>query len=68
MDHDELWKVLREMRIPDYLTCLLRSLYVEQAEAVRTLYGILTGSRLIKKYDRAVCCHPVFLTYTLSTS
>ena len=27
VDHDELWKILKEMGIPDYLTCLLRNLY-----------------------------------------
>ena len=28
VDHNKLWKILQEMRIPDYLTCLLRNLYV----------------------------------------
>ena len=68
VDHDELWKALREMRIPDHLTCLLRNLYAGQEATVRTLYGKLIGSRLIKQCDRAVCCHPVCLTYVLSTS
>ena len=39
MDHDKLWKGLREMGIPDHLTCLLRNLYAGQEETVRTLYG-----------------------------
>ena len=30
MDHNKLWKILQEMRIPDYLTCLLRNLYAGQ--------------------------------------
>ena len=65
VDHDKLWKALREMGIPDHLTCLLRNLYAGQE--VRTLYGT-TGSRSRKEYDRAVCCYPVCLTYMLSTS
>ena len=67
VDHNRLWKALKEMGIPDQLTCLLRNLYVGQEATVGTLYGKLIGSRLIKKYNRAVCCHPAFLTYMLST-
>ena len=64
VDHDKLWKALKEKAIPDHLTCLLKNLYVGQAATVRTVYGL----RLRKEYNRAVCCHPVYLTYTLSTS
>ena len=39
VDHDKLWKALREMGIPDHLTCLLRYLYTGQETTVRTLYG-----------------------------
>ena len=39
VDHDKLWKALREMRIPYHLTCLLRKLFVGQEATVRTLYG-----------------------------
>ena len=39
VDHDKLWKALREMGIPDHLTCLLRNLYVGQEATVRTVYG-----------------------------
>ena len=39
MDHRKLWKALKEMRIPDYLICLLRNLYVGQEATGRTLYG-----------------------------
>ena len=59
---------LRETGIADHLPCLLRNLYVGQEATVGTLYGKLIGSRLRKEYDRAVCCHPVCLTYALSTS
>ena len=36
VDHNKLWKILKEMGIPDHLTCLL---YVGQKATVRTLYG-----------------------------
>ena len=39
VDHDKRWKALREMGIPDHLTCLLRNLYAGQEATVRTLYG-----------------------------
>ena len=39
MDHNKLWKILQEMRIPDHLTCLLRNLYTGQEATVRTGYG-----------------------------
>ena len=37
VDHDKLWKALREMGLPNHLTCLLRNLYVDQEATVRTL-------------------------------
>ena len=40
MDHNKLWKILKEMRIPDHLTCLLRNLYAGQEATVRTGHGI----------------------------
>ena len=39
VDHNKLWKVLRETGIPDHLTCLLRNLYAGQEAAVRTGHG-----------------------------
>ena len=40
MNHDELWKILKEVEIPDNLTCLLRNLYADQEATVRTRHGI----------------------------
>ena len=40
VDHNKLWKILKEMGIPDHLTCLLRNLYVRQERTVRTGHGI----------------------------
>ena len=39
VDHNELWKILQEMSIPDHLTCLLRNLYTGQEAKVRTEHG-----------------------------
>ena len=39
VDHNKLWNVLKEMGIPDYLTCLLRNLYAGQEAIVRTRHG-----------------------------
>ena len=39
MDHKKLWKILKEMGIPDHLTCLLRNLYAGQEATVRTGHG-----------------------------
>ena len=39
MDHNKLWEILKEMGIPDHLTCLLRNLYAGQAATVRTGHG-----------------------------
>ena len=41
VDHNKLWKIFREMGIPDHLTCLLTSLYSGQEATVRTGYGTI---------------------------
>ena len=39
VDHNKLWKILKEMGIPDHMTCLLRNLYAGQEATVRTEHG-----------------------------
>ena len=39
VDHNELWKIMKEMGIPDHLICLLRNLYAGQEATVRTGHG-----------------------------
>ena len=39
MDHNKLWQILKEMGIPDHMTCLLRNLYAGQEATVRTGHG-----------------------------
>ena len=43
VDHNKLWKILKEMGIPDHLTCLLSNLYVDQEAPVRTRHGTTDG-------------------------
>ena len=43
VDYNNLWKILKEMGIPDHLTCLLRNLYASQEATVQTEYGRQTG-------------------------
>ena len=68
VDHSKLWKILKEMRIPDYLTCLLRNLYASQEAAVRTRHGTLDWFQIGKEYVKAVYCHPAYLTSMQGTS
>ena len=73
VDHNKLWKILKEMGIPDHLTCLLRNLYAGQEATVRREqqqleHGTKTGSKLGKEYVKAVYCHPAYLTYMQNTS
>ena len=68
MDHNKLWKILKEMGIPDHLTCLLRNLYAGQEATVGTDTEQQTGLKSGKGYDKAVYCHLAYLTYMQSTS
>ena len=64
VDHNKLWKVLKEMGIPDYLTCLLKS----QEAKLELDMKQQTGSKSRKEYIKDVYCHPAYLTYMQSTS
>ena len=66
MNHNKLWKILKEMGMQDHLSCLLRNLYAGQ-EATEYYMAQQTGSRLGKAYVKAVYCHPAYLTYMQST-
>jgi len=68
VDHNKLWKILKEMGIPEHLTCLLRNLYAGQEATVRTGHGTTDWFQIEKEYVKAVYCHPAYLTYMQSTS
>ena len=68
MNHNKVWKILKEMGIPDHLTCLLRNLYAGQEQQLELDMEQRTGSRWGKESVKAVYCHPAYLTYMQSTS
>ena len=66
VDHNKLWKIRKEMGIPDHLTCLLRNLYAGQEVTVRTGHGNTDWFQI----GKGVCqgCNPAYLTYMQSIS
>ena len=68
VDHNKLWKILKEMGIPDHLTCFLRNLRAGQEATVRTGHGTTDWFQIRKEYVKAVYCQPAYLTYMQSTS
>ena len=68
VDHKKLWTILKEMGIPDRLTCLLRNLYAGQEAKLELGMEQQTGSKSGKEYAKAVYCHPAYLTSKQSTS
>ena len=70
VDHNKLWKIMKEMGIPDNLTCLLRNLYAGEEATVRTGHGTTDWFQIGKGVRQGciVYCHPAYLTYMQSTS
>ena len=68
VDHNKLWKILKEMGIQDPLSWLLRNLYAGQEATVRTRHRTMDLWKLGKEYNKAVYCHPAYLTFMQSTS
>ena len=64
VDHNKLWKVLREKGMPDHLTCLLRNLFVGQEATVRTLYGTADWFRIKKGVQGCLLSPCLFNLYT----
>ena len=68
VDHNKLWKILKEMEIPDHFTFLLRNLYAGQEAIVELDMEQQTGSKSGKDYVKDVYCQPAHLTSVRSTS
>ena len=65
VDHNKLWKILKEMEIPDCLTCLLRNLYAGQETIVRTGQGITDWFQIGKGvYQGGILTLCLFNLYT----
>ena len=63
VDHNKLWKILREMGIPDHLTCLLRNLYAGQEATVRTGHGTTDWFRIGKGVCQGYILSPCLFIY-----
>ena len=63
VDHNTLWKILKEMGIPDNLTCLLRNLYVGQEASVRTGHETTVWFQIGKGVRQGCILSPCYLTY-----
>ena len=69
VDHNKLWKILKEMvGIPDHLTCLLRNLYAGQEATVRTGHEQTDWFQIGKGVRQGCILSPCLLTYRQSTS
>ena len=68
VDHHKLWKILKEMGIPDHLPCTLISLYAGQEAADRTGHGTTDWFQIGKGVRHPVYCHPAYITSMQSTS
>jgi len=61
-DHNKLWKILKEMEVPDHLTCLLKSLYVGKKAAVRIRHRTTDRCKTGKEAWQGVHSHSGYLT------
>ena len=68
VDHNKLWKILKEMGIPDHLTCLLRNLYAGQEGTVRTGHGTTDWFQIGKGVRQGCILSPCYLTYMQNIS
>ena len=63
MDHTKLWKILKEMGIPDLLTCLLRNLYAGQEATVRTGHGTADWFQIGKRVRQGCILSPCLFNF-----
>ena len=68
VDHNKLWKILREKGIPDNLTCLLRDLYGGEEATVRTGHGTTDWFQIGKEVCHSCILSPTVLSYMQSIS
>ena len=69
VDHNKLWKILKEIGIPDHLTCLLRNLYAGQEITVRTGHGTMDwfkiGKGVQQGYILSLCVCNLYAAYIM---
>ena len=69
MDHNKLWKILKEMGMPNHLNCLLKTLYAGQEATVRTRHGTIywfqTGKRVYQGCILSPCLFNLYAEYIM---
>ena len=65
VDHNKLWKILKEMGIPDHLTCLLRNLYAGQEATVRTGHGTTDWFQIGKGVSQGCVLFNLYAEYIM---
>ena len=72
MDHNKLWKILKEMETPDHLTCLLRNLYASQGATVRTGHGTMDWFQIRKGVRQgcllSLCLFNLYAVYIMQNA
>ena len=68
LDHKKLWKILKEVGIPDHLTCLREICLQAKKQQLELDMEQQTGFKSEKEYVKAIYCHPAYLTSMQSTS
>ena len=68
VDHHKLRKILREMEIPDYLTCLLSNLYASQGATVRTRHGKMNWFKIGKGVCQSCILPPCLFIYSMQST
>ena len=63
VDHNKLWKILKEMGIPNHLTCLLRNLYASQEATVRTGHGTTVWFQIGKRVCQGCMLSPCLFNF-----
>ena len=72
VDHNKLWKILKEMGIPDHMTCLLRGLYAGQGATVRTGHGTTDWFQIVKGVHQgcilSLCLFNLYAEYLMQNA
>ena len=68
VNHNKLWKILKEMGIPDHLTCLLRNVYADQEATVRSGHGTTDQFQIGKGVHQGCILSPCLFNLLQSTS
>ena len=68
VDHNKLWKILKEMGILDHLTCLLQNLYAVQEATVRTRHGTMAWFKIRKGCVLSPCLFNLYSEYIIQNA